>query len=97
MSFADHMIYEKNEPLTLSFVGQSEAVRHENRMSTSLTDLADEISRKSNSADMDMARVLKNAEFREITGCVANVTAENLSELHIGLLKELKEKINPML
>ena len=87
----------KMKQLTLSFVGQSEAVRHDNRLSTSLADLADEISRKSNSTNVGMATVLNNAEFREVKGCIANVTVENLPDLHIGLLKELRQKIDPMM
>ena len=80
-----------------SFLGCQIEVRHEKRVSTSLADLADEISRKSNSTNEGMATVLNNAEFREVKGCIANVTVENLPDLHIGLLKELRQKIDPMM
>jgi hypothetical protein len=40
-----------------------------------------------------MAEVLQKAEYRSVVGSLTEVSAENLPNLHVALLKELKEKV----
>jgi len=79
-----------------AYLGCIIEVRHEKRVSSVLADLADELSRKKSSENKKWGKLMEETEFRKVEGSLQKVRTENLYELKNTLLKELKEKFEPM-